>query len=84
MENKNILPISYEIFYDSQEGGFLISTWLMIGMKMLVRNHERSIRIYNIFLIVLLSRIVKINGVNYLYNSFDNIIEINETPYNIQ
>jgi len=64
MENKNILPIFYEIFYGSQEEGFLIPTWLMIGMKMLVRNHERPIRIYNIFLIVLLPRIVKINGVN--------------------
>jgi len=27
---------------------------------------------------------VGINGVNYPYNSSDNIIEINETPYNIQ
>ena len=64
MENKNILPIFYEIFYGSQEEGFLTPTWLMIGMKMLVRNHEKPIRIYNIFLIVLLPRIVKINGVN--------------------
>jgi len=31
-----------------------------------------------------LSRIVRINGVGYPYNLFDNIIEINEIPYNIQ
>ena len=31
-----------------------------------------------------LLRIVRINGVNYLYNLFDNIIKINRTPYNIQ
>ena len=27
---------------------------------------------------------MRINGVDYLYNSSDNIIEINGTPYNIQ
>ena len=27
---------------------------------------------------------MRINGVGYLYNLFDNIIEINEIPYNIQ
>ena len=32
----------------------------------------------------LLSRTVRINRVNHPYNSSDNIIEINGTPYNIQ
>ena len=32
----------------------------------------------------LLLRIVRINGVDYLYNLSDNIIKINKTPYNIQ
>ena len=31
-----------------------------------------------------LFRTVRINGVNYPYNSSDNIIEINGIPYNIQ
>ena len=52
MENKNILPIFCKILYGSQGGGFLTPTWLVIGIKMLVRNHEGSIRIYNIFLII--------------------------------
>jgi len=31
-----------------------------------------------------LSKTVRINGVDYIYNSFDNIIEMNGIPYNIQ
>ena len=52
MENENILSISYGIIYSSQEKGFLIAIWLMIDIKILIRNHKRFIRIHNIFLII--------------------------------
>ena len=52
MENKNILLIFSRILYSSQERGFLTLTWLIIGMKMLVRNHKGSIRIHDVFLII--------------------------------
>ena len=45
MENENILSIFCRTLYSSQGGDFLTSTWLMIGMKILVRNYEESIRI---------------------------------------
>ena len=49
--------------------------------------YQKLLRIYqNIqcFSNNLLSRTVRINGVDYLYNSSDNIIEINGILYNIQ
>ena len=49
--------------------------------------HQESWRIYqNVwhFSDNLLSRTVRINRVDYPYNSSDNIIEINGIPYNIQ
>ena len=52
MENKNILPIFCGTLYGSQGEGSQIPTWPMICMKMLVRNHKGSIRIYNISLII--------------------------------
>ncbi len=38
---------------------------------------------YTMFFDNLLLKTVRINGVDYPYNSFDNIIEINGIPYNI-
>jgi len=52
VEDENILLISYGIINSSQEKGFLIATWLVIDMKILVRNHKRFIRIHDIFLII--------------------------------
>jgi len=52
MENENILSTSYGILYRSQGKGFLIATWLVIDMKILIRNYKRSIRIHDIFLII--------------------------------
>jgi len=52
----------------------------MICIKILIRNYERFIRIHDVFLTI----IVRIYRVNYSYNSFDNIIEINRISYNIQ
>ena len=52
MKNKNIPPIFYRTLYNSQRGGSLISTWSMIGIKILIRNYKGSIRIYNISLII--------------------------------
>ena len=52
MENKNILLIFCGILYGSQGRDFTIPTWLVIGMKILVRNHKRSIRIHNDFPII--------------------------------
>ena len=50
-------------------------------MKMLIRNHEEFIRIHNDILIV---HCLEQYRVNYSYNSFDNIIGIDRTLYNIQ
>jgi len=52
MENENIPPISYGILYGSQGEGFLTPTWLMIDMKMFVRNYKEFIRIYNDLLMI--------------------------------
>ena len=52
MENKNILLIFRGIFYGSQERDFPIPTWLVIGMKILIKNYKRSIRIHDDFLII--------------------------------
>jgi len=51
MENENILLISYGILHGSQGGGFLTLIWLVIGMRMLARNYEGSIKIHDVFLI---------------------------------
>ena len=45
MENKNILLISYRILHSSQEGDFLNLTWLMIGMKILIRSLSGAVHI---------------------------------------
>jgi len=52
MENENILPIFCKTLYGSQGEGFPTPIWLTIDIKMLVRNHEGFIRVYNIFLII--------------------------------
>jgi len=52
MENENILLISCGILCGSQGEGFPTPTWLMIDMKMFVRNHKGFIRIHNDFLII--------------------------------
>jgi len=51
MENKNILLISYGILYGNQGRGFLTLPWLVIGMRMLARNYEKSIKMHDVFLI---------------------------------
>jgi len=52
MKNENILPISCGILYGSQGEGFPTLTWLMIDIKMFVRNHKEFIRIHNNLLII--------------------------------
>jgi len=52
MENENILPISCRTLYDSQERGSSTPIWLVICIKMLVRNYKKSIRIHDISLII--------------------------------
>ena len=55
----------------------------MIGTK---NTYQKSWRIYQdvyIFSDNSLSRIIRINGADYLHNLQDNISEIDGTPYNI-
>jgi len=83
IENKKILLISCRILYSSQGRGFSTPIWHIICMKMLAKNYKGFIRIYDIFSNIFLPRIIRINGVHYLYNLFNNISEINRISYNI-
>ena len=77
MENKNILLIFCKIYSAKP---FMAHNRYKNTCQESWRIHQSIQHFSN----NLLSRIVRINRVNHPYNSSDNIIEINGTPYNIQ
>jgi len=82
MRNRNILPIPYIILYTNQRRDFPILIWYTISMKIPIINH-RDYQNTQRFSDNLLPRIIRINGVDYPYNSYNNIVEIDEILYNI-
>ena len=82
MRNKNILPISCIILYTNQGRDFPIPIWYTISMKMPIINHRDYQNIQR-FSDNLLPRIIRINGVDYPYKSYNNIVEIDGILYNI-
>jgi len=65
------------ILYSSQEEGFS-------NPNIAYDKHENTHQNTQQFSDNPLYKIVRINGVDYLYNLFDDIIEMNGIPYNIQ
>ena len=75
IENKNILLISCGILYGSQGEGFS-------NPNIAYDRHENTHQNTQQFSNNPLYKIVRINGVDYLYNLFDDIIEIHWDEWN--